>query len=200
MAKIDSKSLSAGNFGSYFSSLNCPLLSVSGETVTIGGRLSFYDANGYQFYIKWDDSAYSNMNCNFGHDVLVYYSDNFFYCEGLDPQSRRWYVRYEKIGDTVLWAANCNNSTGLSRLGMTDVALTDAATGTAYVHGKTLNYAAATGTIDYADSTSLFNYNDIKQLNDPNFMACSTVTKGITITVGGKNYYTVHTNILMPLD
>lgn len=199
MAKVDSRSLAAGGFGSYFSSLNCPLLSVSEETTTIDGKLSFYDANGYQMYIQWNGSTISSMNCNFNHNVLVYYSDSFFYCEGLDPQGRRWYVRYEKIGDTILWAGNCNNNTGLSRLGMTDVGLTETVSGSVYTHGKTLNYATTTGTIDYADSTSLFS-NSVKQLNDPNFKACSTITQGITITVGGKNYYTVHTNILMPLD
>ena len=199
MAKIFSSSLSSGGFGSYFNSLNCPLLSISGETITIDGKLAFYDINGYQFYITLNGTQVDNMNCNFPHRVEGFYSDKIFYCEGLDPQSRRWYVRYEKIGDTILYAQDCNSSTGLSRLGMTDVALTDLVTGSTYVHGKTLNYTAATGTIDYVDSTSLFN-NSIKQLSDPNFKACSTVTQGVTITIGGKNYYTAHTNILLPLD
>lgn len=199
MAKVEFVSKASNQIAPYFAGLNCPLISVSGDTVTIDGRLSFYQESGYIINIKWDGSQIARMTCNFPMSLEVYYSDTLFYCQGKDPQGRRWYVVYEKIGNIVLYGGYCNSSTGTSRIDFNSITLTDPDTSSTYVHGTVFNYPCDAGYIDYADTTALFN-NGYKKMNDTNFKPCSTVTQGNTVTIAGNNYYAVSTHDLLPLD
>lgn len=199
MAKVDFTSVQYNTLSTYFSSLNCSLITVSGDTVTIDGRLSFYQESGYIINIKWDGSQIARMTCNFPHTLEVYYGDNIFYVQGTDPQSRRWVAFYEKFDDKVLYGAIANGSSGTSRYGFDSITLTDATSGSTYTHGTMINHAVEVGSIDYIDFTGLFN-NGYKKLNDPIFKACSTMTRGITVTIAGNNYYTVSEHDMLPLD
>lgn len=183
----------------YFASLDCPLISVSGDVVTVGGHLKFYQESGYIIRVYWDSTQLSYMSCNFPHSLEVYYGDNVLYVQGADPQNRRWYAFYEKIGDTVLYAGYCNNSAGTSRIGFNSITLTDASTGNTYTHGVMMNHTCDAGYIDYIPFTGLF-ANGYKKKNDNNFFACSITTQGITVTIDGKNYYAVSTSDLFPLS
>lgn len=191
--------LSDSGFGAYFNSLGCSLVSVSGNTITIGGRLSFYTNSGYQVIAKWDNTQLFSLSCNFPHSVEVYYSDDVFYAQGSDPSGRRWLVFYEKIGNSVLYGYRYSSSTSTSRFAFNDTTLTDADLGSTYTHGVMMNHTCDVGYIDYIDFTGLFN-SGYKKKNDSNFLACSTITQGITVTIAGKNYYSVSANDLFPLD
>lgn len=186
-------------FGEYFGSLNCPLIVANSSTsVTIGEKLNI-STTSYQVFIKWDGTTIASMSCNFPHSLEVYYGDNVLYVQGADPQNRRWYAFYEKIGDTVLYAGYCNNSAGTSRIGFNSITLTDASTGNTYNHGIMMNHTCDAGYIDYIPFTGLF-ASGYKKKNDNNFFACSIVTQGITVTIDGKNYYAVSTSDLFPLS
>lgn len=199
MAKVEFVSKASNQIASYFASLNCPLISVSGDVVTIGGHLKFYQADGYKMNVYWDSTQLGYITCNFPMSLEVYYSDTLFYVQGADPQSRRWYAVYEKIGNKVLYAGYCTSSTGTSRIELNSITLTDPDTSNTYVHGTVFNYPCDAGYIDYADTTALFN-NGYKKMNDTNFKPCSTVTRGNTVTIAGNNYYAVSTHDLLLLD
>lgn len=196
---VEFTSQNYNTFGTYFSSLDCPLISVSGGTTTIGGHLKFYTESGYKMYAYWDDIQLLYITCNFPHSLEVYYGDNVFYCQGADPQNRRWVVFYEKIGDTVLYGGTANGSSGTSRFGFNSITLTDASTGNTYTHGIMMNHTCDAGYIDYIPFTGLFS-SGYKKRNDDNFLACSIVTQGITVTIDGRNYYAVSTSDLFPLS
>ena len=199
MAKVEFVSKAYNAFGGYFGGLNCPLIVADSSTsITIDGKLNI-STTSYQVIIKWDGTTITSMSCNFPHSLEVYYSDTFFYVQGADPQSRRWYAVYEKIGNTVLYAGYCTSSTGTSRIGFNSITLTDPDTSNTYVHGTVFNYPCDAGYIDYADTTALFS-NGYKKMNDTNFKPCSTVTQGNTITIAGSNYYAVSEHDLLLLD
>ena len=199
MAKVDFTSKAYNAFGAYFSGLNCPLITVSGNTVTVGGKLVITPAQ-YALAVSWNGTQLFSISCNYPHSLEVYYSDTLFYCQGSDPQGRRWLAMYEKIGDTVLYGTlNGGSSTGVSRYAMTSVTLNNPANGNTYVHGTVFNYSTDVGYIDYASSSALFN-SSVKKLTDPNFRACSTVTQGSVVTIAGENYYAVTTKELLPID
>lgn len=199
MAKVEFVSKQYNQLASYFAGLDCPLISVSGDVVTVGGHLKFWQESGYIMNVYWDNTQLGRTSCNYPHSLEVYYSDTLFYVQGVDPQGRRWYAMYEKIGNTVLYAGYCTNSTGTSRIDFNSITLTDPDTSSTYVHGTVFNYPCDAGYIDYADATALFN-NGYKKMNDTNFKPCSTVTQGNTVTIAGNNYYAVSTHDLLPLD
>lgn len=199
MAKVEFVSKQYNQLASYFAGLNCPLISVSGDTITVGGHLKFYQESGYLINVYWDSTQLGRTSCNYPHSLEVYYGDTIFYVQGADPQSRRWYAAYEKIGDTVLYAGFCTGSTGTSRIGLNSISFIDSSTSNTYVHGTVFNYPCDTGYIDYSNGTALFN-NGYKKMNDTNFVACSTVTQGNTVTIAGKNYFAASAHDLLPLD
>jgi hypothetical protein len=200
MAKVDFVSKQYNEFGGYFSGLGSSLITVSGNTVTVGGKLVFSTAQ-WNITASWNGTQLFSIAVNYPHSLEVYSSDTLFYLQGVDPQGRRYLLMYEKIGDTVLYGQlNGGAGTGISRYAMTSVTLTDASnSGKTYVHGTVFNYATDVGKIDYAKSSALFN-NSIKKLTDTNFMACSTVTQGSVVTIAGENYYAVTTKELLPID
>lgn len=200
MAIIEFVSAQYSEFGGYFNSLGSSLITVSGNTVTVGGKLVITPAQ-YSMTVSWNGTQLFNIACNYPHSLEVYSSDTLFYVQGADPQGRRYVVLYEKIGNTVLYGQlNGGSGTGISRYAMTSITLTDASnSGKTYNHGTVFNYATDVGKIDYAKSSALFN-NSIKKLTDTNFMACSTVTQGSVVTIAGENYYAVTTKELLPID
>lgn len=199
MAKVEFVSKQYNQLASYFASLDCSLISVSGDTITVGGHLKFYQADGYKMNVYWDSTQLGLMSCNFPHSLEVYYGDTIVYVQGADPQGRRWVAMYEKIGTTVLYAGFCNSNTGVSRYDLNSITLTDPDTSNTYIHGTVFNYPCDIGYIDYGDATALFS-NGYKKMVDTNFKACSTVTQGNTITIAGNNYYAASTHDLLPLD
>lgn len=199
MAKVEFVSKQYNQLASYFAGLDCPLISVSGDVVTVGGHLKFWQESGYKINVYWDNTQLGMTSCNYPHSLEVYYSDTLFYVQGVDPQGRRWYAMYEKINNTVLYAGYCTSSTGTSRIDFNSITLTDPDTSSTYVHGTVFNYPCDIGYIDYADATALFN-NGYKKMNDTNFKPCSTVTQDNTITIAGSNYYAVSKHDLLLLD
>ena len=95
---------------------------------------------------------------------------------------------WEKIGSQELCGtANDNQSVYIP---INSITLTDVDAGVNYTHGALLNYAAASGSIDYCDNDALF-LSGVKTLNDPNFKACSTMTANTVITVQGQNCFVI---------
>ena len=95
---------------------------------------------------------------------------------------------WEKIGSQELCGtANDNQS---SYIPIDGISLIDVDEETIYTHGALLNYAAASGSIDYCDNDALF-LSGVKALNDPNFKACSTMTANTVITVQGQNCFVI---------
>lgn len=115
-------------------------------------------------------------------------SANMAFLEAYAGYNGRAVFLWEKVGSQELCGtANDNQS---SYIPIDDISLTDVDEETIYTHGALLNYAAASGSIDYCDNDALF-LSGVKTLNDPNFKACSTMTANTVITVQGQNCFVI---------
>lgn len=191
--------VSEAGWGSYFSSLDSSLISVSGNTVTVDGKLVSTPLSSYQLKFSYDGTELFTLTENFPFSLETYYGDNVFYCQGAGSGSRRFVVLYEKLNGEILLGYQYSNNSGTARYGFNSITLTNQTTNATYTHGTMMNHTCDIGSIDYMDFTGLFN-SGYKKTNDTNFLACSTVTLGNTITISGKNYYAVSTNDLFPID
>lgn len=106
-------------------------------------------------------------------------------------------ILYEKINGQELYGAIGNNQSVF--MSLTDFSLTDIDSSVVYTHGALLNYAAESGSIDFANNDCLF-LSGVKSLNDPNFKACSTMTANTIITVQGKNCFVASAHSIFPYD
>ena len=197
---VDFKSnVGEAGWGSYFSSLDCSIISVSGNTVTVDGKLVSKPLSSYQLRFSYDGTELFTITENFPYSLETYYGDNVFYCQGAGSGNRRFVVLYEKLNGEILLGYQYSNSAGTARYGFNSITLTNLSTNATYTHGIMMNHTCDAGYIDYIPFTGLF-ASGYKKKNDDNFLACSIVTQGITVTIDGKNYYAVSTSDLFPLS
>lgn len=198
MATVKRSSLSISGWGAWFEALNCPLISVSGESITIDGIFTLTKVD-YGVRLYKNGSQLFASSWNNPATVTVCCSDTLVYIQGYDPQSRRFVFIYEKFDDIAIYAYyGDSNVTGVPFKPISGFTFTDVNTELPYTHGARLNYNDPLGYIDYAPDV-LFS-SGYKSVDDPNFVTCTTVQQDQVITYQGRNYYSVGPNTLCLID
>ena len=202
MATVKRQSLttSSSMWDSFFNGLNCPLISASGGTVDIDGKFSLR-LSGQTVYFYKGSSQLVGSTYNFPMVVTVCCNDSFVSIQLKDPQSRRIVLVYEKLeGLDVYATAGGGNNSGTAFFSINSLTFTDNETALTYAHKARLNYADGLGYIDYTDEVLFDSNNHKTDIEDPNFVACSTVPADQVITFQGKNYYSIGANTLVLID
>lgn len=137
------------------------------------------------------------------HIVTICGNDNLFYIStGPTTQyfAHQYLFLYEQI-DGHHFVGGIKNLDGTAHFTpISSIAnFTEIETGVIYTHGALLNYSADVNTIQYINHDILLN-GGVKSYNDANFIACSTITQDRVLTIRGKNYFSVSTNSLLPID
>lgn len=126
--------------------------------------------------------------------IIVVCSDDFIYIDYTD-RSGCLYFCYEKINNENYYGYNTNSGALLS-----DITLINMENNTQYKHGARLNYEYDVGYLEYAPDILFNELGTQRKLDDPNFIACTTVTAKQVITFNGKNYYSLSANVLVQMD
>lgn len=191
---------SASAWDSFFNGLNCSLISSSGGVVSIGTEFSLR-LSGITAYFYKGDTSLVGSTYNWPMTVTVCCSDSLVSIQLQDPQSRRITLIYEKFGDITIYAtAGGGNNSGTAFHSINSLTFTEYESELTYNHKARLNYSNELGYIDFT-SEVLFDSNNYKtDIEDPNFIACSTVPSNQVITFQGKNYYSIGTNTLVLID
>lgn len=196
--KRSSLPMSGSSWGTWFNNLNCPLISASGNVITIDNEFTLTKDN-YNVILKKGSTQLFNSTWNNPATVTVCCSDKLVYIQGYDPQSRRFVFIYEKLDDIAIYAYyGASNTTGVAFKPISDFTFTEINTGLEYTHGARLNYTDELSNIDYAPEVLFMG--GIKNVEDPNFISCSTVTADKVITFQGQNYYAVSAHTLVLID
>lgn len=196
--KRSSLPMSGSSWGTWFNNLNCPLISASGNVITIDNEFTLTKDN-YNVILKKGSTQLFNSTWNNPATVTVCCSDKLVYIQGYDPQSRRFVFIYEKLDDIAIYAYyGASNTTGVAFKPISDFTFTEINTGLEYTHGARLNYTNELSNIDYAPEVLFMG--GIKNVEDPNFISCSTVTADKVITFQGQNYYAVSAHTLVLID
>lgn len=200
IVKRTSLSYTTDVWDSFFNGLNCSLISASGGVVNIDNFMSIV-MDG-RIAIKKGSTTLLDATWNFPINTVVCCNDTLVYVQLNDPQSRRFALLYEKISGKILYATagQSGNVPSVAWFPITAFTLTDNDTALIYTHKARLNYADEMGHIDYVDEV-LFDSSDYRtDIEDPNFVACSTVPTDQVITFQGKNYYSIGANTLVLID
>ena len=190
--------LSHGGIVSMINSLGLDYITVSGSTVIIDSHVSLsFGINAV--YISIDGGSSSRIsrvseNCT----VVITYSNNLFSLNVVDDSSRAYAVIYEKISDKNYYGWNGNVDSWTTYHGfykLEEITIYDIETSGAYTHSPRLNYSCELGVIDYADDC-LFKAG-YRNISEPNFIACSTITANQIVTFEGTNYYSIGNHTLV---
>lgn len=196
--KRSSLPMSGSSWGTWFNNLNCPLISASGNVINIDDVFTLTKDNYIVTLNKGSTQIFSS-SWNNPATVTVCCSDTLVYIQGYDPQSRRFVFIYEKLDDIIIYAYfGGGNTTGVAFKPISSVTFTDINTGLEYTHDARLNYSVELGNIDYAPDVLFLS--GVKNVEDPNFVTCSTVTADKVVTFQGQNYYAVGSNTLVLMD
>lgn len=200
---------SAAAYKSFFDSLNCPLLTTEADennyfNLYVGAVedniLKFqgprYGVAG--LYVKGTNVTDSNWGVDL--PITVCYTDKLFfmYTRNSSSNIRGLSFFYEELGDMKLYGYSYS-ATDNSFKPLDIITLTDNVSGLQYAHSKRLNYTASTGYIEYVPH-QLFQSGVITNINDNNFISCSTIAANQSVTIAGKNYYSIGTNTLVEID
>ena len=159
--------------------------------------LIFNYADGY-VQTKYNGSVvnYSYLNTWNALTLTVAVSDNMLYVQWqLSYSNRTTAFLYEKIDNKKYWGAAGGGADWYS---IVSIPLTETSLGASYAHGQRISGTAAAGTVLFTGD-ALFS-GGVKSIEDPNFLACSTLTANTIITMNNKNYYTVGANTLMLVE
>lgn len=191
-------------YKAFFDSLNCPLLSteINGNNfyLHVGDIFTFrgpYNGNA-GLIVKGTEVTQGGWGVDL--PITVVYTDKLFfmYTKNSSANTRGLSFFYEELGDKILYGYVFSTSNN-SFKPLDIIPLTDDVSSLQYQHSPRLNYQAQTGYIDYAPQ-KLFSSGLITDIEDDNFIACSTVTANQVVSFEGKNYYSIGTNTLVELD
>lgn len=198
IVKRKSLSMSGADWVSWFTSLGCSLITGNGNVVTIDGTFTLTKENNNVILKKGSTQLFNSL-WNNPAIVTVCCSDKLVYIQGYDPQSRRFVFIYEKLGDIIIYAYYGEaNTTGVAFKPISDFTFTEINTGLEYSHGARLNLTAGLGKICFAEDT-LFQGGD-RDIVDPNFISCTTVTANQVYAFSLSNFYAVGANTLVRMD
>lgn len=196
-------------FKTFIDSMNCLLVETSHEgyitTVNVNDVVTIEFGNGKVVVIYNEQTVATYYILNGYNDfyITVACNDNLFYVQtNCDYQSgRRFVFLYEKINNKDYFGYNgSENVGGRGWFSIQEITLTETSSNLTYNHSSTFNYACEAGYIDYASPECLFSAGYKTDVEDTNFITSSTVALDQAITIAGKNYYAIGTNILVELD
>lgn len=203
MATVVRRSLynNASAWDTFFNGLNCSLIQSSGGIVSIGTEFSLR-LSGAGAYFYRGSSSLTGSTYNWPMVFTVCCSDNLVSIQLQDPQSRRIVLVYETFNGTDIFAfAGGGNNPGTAFFSINSLTFTDTSSNLTYSHKARLNYSDNFGYIDYTSEYLFDNATNYKSdIEDINFVACSTVSSDQVITFGSHNYYSIGTNTLLPMD
>jgi len=211
MAKVQffQAAFSTATYKAFFDSLNCPLLTteISGSDFylyvgAVADNIFKYvgpRSGNAMLYVKGTNV----IGSGWGQDnvpITVCYTDKFFfmYTKNVASNIRGLSFFYEELDDMKLYGYSYSSSDN-SFKPLDIIGLTDDVSGLQYIHSPRLNYSAPAGYIDYVPN-QLFQSGIITNINDTNFISCSTVAANQSVTIAGKNYYSIGTNILTEVE
>ena len=185
----------------FINSLGLDYITVTGTTVVIDEHLSLsFSMNAV--YLSVDGGTSTRISrVNESCSVVITYIEKFFSLNVVDSNGRAYAVIYEKIGESIFWGWNGNVdqwSTYHGFYSLEEITMYNLETSEAYTHTKRLNYPCPLGVLDYSENC-IFK-GGYKDLIEPNFLACSTVTANQVITFDGTNYYSIGTNVLVEIE
>lgn len=186
------------NAGSVILGLGCPLITGSGNSLTVGGDISLSFGNQQTYVENTQISRISDYENTY---ALCVYNNNMFYWQEWDSSSRRGIFVYEKINNESFYGYDGNGtnwSTYPSFYNLDSITMNGKTSGEILNRITRLNYPAAIGYVDYANSCLGANGN--KMYEDPNFLACSAMTAQQVITINGNNYLCLGPHIMIPME
>lgn len=221
MAEV--KSITYGNVGwdadaaqavSFFNSFNSSLFSASlydptSMFVNIENNMLikyYFGTNNQNHSIMLsvnggDDTWIGNTTTYGGKTFRIAATDNFLYVFHVANYPYVNIFLYEKINNKIYYGYSYN--TGSAAEVSNDIMtpdLIELGDTTIYKHYKRLNYTAPEGYIDFSKE-NFFNsgLTSVTTISNPELLSCSTIPKNSTITIGGKNYYSLSTNTLIEI-
>lgn len=199
---------------SLFDSIDTPLIS----SVTVSGNYLYltldntftinfcrYNANWFDpITITYDGTTTSRVTeadvRGNGLRLTILYNNNIFYLQTQDVNNRRGLFYYEKFnGQDFYGYKGSGTSQGIAFYDISGLDLHDVATENIYTYGDVITQADALGHILYLDVSILF-IGSIKAFVNSEFISCSTITADQILTFENKNYYSLGTHIIVPID
>lgn len=206
------------NFMGMINSISCPFATITESegwmyinlannatvNLNVGSRT---DGVYVSFTYKNDTPTDSLLRYYSAMWVVLCYSENVFYLQINDrfgsasnPTGRSSFIVYEKIEtvDYVGWVY----TTDTTRVGfrpITDVSLMCVSDELLYKHTNVFTYDAGVNRIDYSPH-DILTQGGVLAVDDPNFVACTSVNGDQVCTFNGHNYYAVGTHTLLLMD
>lgn len=213
MANYKRQNLSDANAAtleSFFSSLNCPLISteISGgifkitvdEIVVINMTL-LNSAWLNPITITYNGSTTAEIGRSWfqnGCQFTCICSDTLFYLQLRDSSGRRFGFIYEKIGtESYFGYKGSGNSQSIAFYNLSDFDLIKVGESNAnYKHSTILNYSVNLGSIDMLNNDILL-LSGVRAAEDPNFKTTTSLTSDSMITINGLNYYVISSHTII---
>lgn len=149
-----------------------------------------------------DDTWIGDTTTYGGKSFRIVASDSFLYIFHTNYYPHVNIFLYEKIDNKIYYGYSHNTGAGsiTSNDIMTPNLIELGGSAINYKHYKRLNYTAPEGYIDFSKE-NLFDsgLTSVTTVSNPELLSCSTIAKNSTITIGGKNYYSLSTNTLIEI-
>jgi hypothetical protein len=208
--KIKSQSIarySSGAVLNFFNGFGSSLIEcdyTNGKVLIDGGKLyiTFGSATSsgvtYWYVYRQDGTLLISFNpyTSNSYPVWACISDTFLFCKVWGNGSAvKGSILYEKMDSGDFGGVSSSMSIRSNTLyDMADYSKT-------YTHPTPmLNYTANLGTIDYTSEFLNDYYGELTNIEDSNLKTITTMTTGQSITVDGKNYYVLESNLMIPLN
>lgn len=190
----------------FLRSWDCPLVekvynpSSIDMIIADGTKISYVqtsiDASGIDIYVN-DNYCISGSWQFRQFRVLVAYTDDSIYYSNIyvgSTSAPYFHYMYKPIeGDIYEGWYGANNAT------IYDLPLTNQSTGDVYKYSPILTYSTKFGYIDCVTNL-LFKAGYPSDIEDTDFISCSTIAPYQTYTISSKNYFSIGTNTLVPMD
>lgn len=183
----------------FINSMNCPLISSSSGSINIANIFTVVITNGNSIKAYKGSAQIANTYFNGSRKTTLICSNNFVSLEFFDPQGRTMDFVCNNISDLSLSAYYISDSQGHDHQKIESLTFEDSTTLDLYTYSPILNYSKPFGYIDYTNSI-IFNNGYKTDIENTEFVACSTVTKDQLLTFRNQNYYSIGTNTLIPID
>lgn len=196
----------------FIDSFNNPMVttSKSGNTlyIAINNELTIniagFDSNFLSITVTKNGSTSSSATIwSNGSDrmveLTVVSSNNVFYIQIKDGDSRRSAVIYEKLTNVNLSGYRLLTDTGRPYIDIKDITISNVDGSVSCKHGQILNFSNNIGYLDYIPCDVLTNAG-LRVAVDNNFVSSTPISSDLVYTFGGKNYFALGTNTLIELE
>lgn len=141
--------------------------------------------------------AYVTIN---GLRITFVYNNNIFYMQLQDGGGRRGLFFYQKLESQKFYGyKGSKNTQSVAFYDISGLEIHSVATENIYTYGNAITQAADIGHILYLNISVLF-IGSSKAFVNSDFISCSTITADQILTFENKNYYSLGTHIVVPID